>query len=40
MPFIRDFPVFKRRMHQVHEFAFVLIPVFVNQRQRGGVSLL
>jgi len=23
MPFIRDFPVFKRRMHQVHEFAFV-----------------
>lgn len=23
MPFIRDFPVFKQRMHQVHEFAFV-----------------
>ncbi|MET5650462.1 hypothetical protein WIA03_11650 [Enterobacter hormaechei] len=33
MPFIRDFPVFKQRMHQVHEFAFVFIPAFASQRQ-------
>jgi len=26
MPFIRDFPVFKQRMHRVHEFAFVFYP--------------
>ncbi|ULQ21556.1 hypothetical protein JFN84_19910 [Enterobacter hormaechei subsp. xiangfangensis] len=28
MPFIRDFPVFKRCMHQVHEFAFVFYSSF------------